>query len=281
MGYKDNVSTGPRTSLIVAELVGQYKIWDGIISQEAQNVGEVIQMGNLISIVKNSDEYEATEDRNLKTIERIDLFRSTTDNWLQLIGPNEIFALNRPGEVTRESTDRYLRRAWLTDDPAMYAAGVSRGRLLTHGGLTHGLWVKLGRPQTAIEAAEAINSYYAKTLYQGKSMNLGHVSNFSANPIWANPLTETYPSWITAEEQCPFAQLHGGANLASELGSSMLESGSYYLDSLEKVRFGRFGSSATIGGTEFSGVFLDLPATPAIKLHDNWALCIESSRSQR
>jgi len=159
----------------------------------------------------------------------------------------------------------------------MAVAGVDKGRLVSHGGLTHGLWREIGSPATAQEAADALEELYRNTIYQGDSYALGHAPNFSANPIFADPLLETYPSWITAEEPCPFGQIHGAANLNTTRGQLLRGETSSYFGWLDRVLYKPYGSIAEIKGTQFIGLYLGLPLEEVRWLPESWSLYMEQS----
>ena len=58
--------------------------------------------------------------------------------------------------------------------------------------------MNLGRPQSAREAAYALNAKYFGTLYQGQCLRLGDGVRFDADPIMAHSVAEVYSSWAAA-----------------------------------------------------------------------------------
>lgn len=243
-------------TLILPSLNGQYKIWKDKLVLEANKADEVYQLGNLVSV------NEELKDKEIKGPNRailgfIDLYKSTTQNWHQLIGPNEITALNFPSEWTNKYSIRFLKQWWFDQD-FFKVAYVSKNRLVTHGGLTYGEWVNIGRPDNAHIAAVLLNEKYSKTLYQGKCFKLGNGPNYAANPIWADPYIELYNSWLTTEESCPFNQLHGSGALNQKFAREMINSSLTPLHFLNSVSFRKWGSIAQIKDSFFTAVDLNL-----------------------
>lgn len=267
-------------TLFIAELLGNPELWKNVIAQEAQGADRIVQLGNLLShftVRKDGDE----TGPNLQLMRLVNAYRYTQDDWLQIAGPNEMLALNAPGVFTNGNTERLLRESWFrtedNPDPWMKIAAVDKGRLVSHGGLTHGLWREIGSPETAEEAADALEYRYRNTVYQGAATNLGGPPNFSANPIWADPLLETYPSWITAEEPCPFGQIHGAANLNTARGQILRGESSSYFKWFDRVLYKPYGSISEIRGTQFIGLYLGLPLEQVRWLPESWSLYLEES----
>lgn len=248
-----------KKTLIVPSLDGQYKLWKNDLVLEANEANEIYQLGNLISINDNFKDKEV-KGPNRAILGFIDLFKSTTTQWHQIIGTNEITALNFPDNWTNKYSLRFLKRWWF-DDGFFKVADVSKNRLVTHGGLTYGEWVNIGRPETAREAAGLLNEKYAKTLYQGECFKLGNGPNYAANPIWSDPYIELYNSWLTTTEVCPFNQLHGSAALNRPFAREMINSELTPLFFLSSLSFRKWGSIAQIKGAYFTAVDLDLEKT--------------------
>lgn len=270
---------GGMKTLFIGELLGNASLWKKVIAQEAQKADRIVQLGNLLSHYSFRS-YEDASKHNLNLMRLVNAYRYTQDDWLQIVGPNEMIALN-DAAAADTVVHRLLRESWFrtknNPNPLMSVAVVEKGRLITHGGLTHGLWVKIGSPQTAEEAAESLDEIYRNTVFQGECYNLGHKPNFSANPIWANPLYETYPSWITADELCPFGQIHAGSNLNSEEGRLLRGEDSSYFKWFERVLYKPYGSISQISGTQFIGLSLNLPLEEASSLPDGSALYMEDA----
>lgn len=251
-------------TMFIADLCGQYEVWRASLITDANRCHRIIQMGNLISIdPKHRDgpvfgvaPSQRQPNCNEETLKYIRLYRATQSHWLQLIGPAELIALNDPHRWTNHNSLAILATGWMSSTPSFVTAGVDKGRLITHGGLTHGLWVDLGRPSTASEAARLINQRYQGVLYPGPSMSLGGRPNFSADPILADPLCETYPSWITTTDTMPFSQVLVGS-LSSDDGRTELNRERTPLWYFDDVLLQRWGSIAWLGPHYFLGLHLN------------------------
>lgn len=266
-------------TLFIAELLGNHELWKNVVAQESQEADRIVQLGNLFANY-SVREYVEANSQNLKLMRLVNAYRYTQEDWVQIAGPNEMIALNDSGAADSDA-HRLLRESWFkTEDnpnPLMKTAAVDKGRLITHGGLTYGLWRDIGSPETAEEAANALNEVYRNTVFQGECFNLGHAPNFSSNPIWANPLYETYPSWLTSGEICPFGQIHAGSNLNSEQGRLLRGEDSSYFKWFDRVLYKPYGSIAQIKGTQFIGIQLNLPLQQVRLLPDGSTLYMEES----
>lgn len=264
-------------SLFLPPLEGQYLLWKHDFTQLCPRVDEVVHPGNLIGCTEKAKD-KGNLGPNLAVLNLVSLWRASYPAWTQLVGPNEIMALNFPGEWTNDESTRALRQAWLpggSENPWLTAAE-NKGRLVTHGGLTHGEWRSLGSPTTAQEAARLLNEKYAHTLYQGPSFSINGRPSYSANPIFADPLREVYPSWIGADEPCPFGQIHAGNGLNTKDGRQGLNAPLSPLNFLESVRYTPFGAVVSIQGTLFTSLTADLPQDTMVRrLPEPWQVYIE------
>lgn len=215
---------------------------------------EVYQFGNIIGL----SEYATDAYNTGPNMDMLSDFskRTRLDKWHQLIGPNEIAALNVPESWTNAKSRVFLRDFWMSDNAAKVAIAV-RGRLLSHGGLTYGEWTEIGRPDNADTAANLLNEKYQKTLYQGTAYALGGSPNFSANPIWAHPSRELYPSWISAPESLPFDQITGGGSLNNPEGRALAGNDTIYKFA-DKIRYQQYGSKIEIKGQRIISLELGL-----------------------
>jgi hypothetical protein len=252
-------------TLFLTGIQGQYKIWKTDFASACNRSDSVVQFGNLIGcndFVKDRDSFGANE----AVLKFVMLYRSTQEKWTQLVGANEIAALNLPKEWTNATSRKILRDAWLGENPTMTVAAVDKNRLLTHAGLTYGEWLSIGSPETAIETASRLNEKYMGTIYQGPCYRLGDAPNFAANPIWADTVMELYSSWITAPVPMPFDQMHGSGNLSNESSRSLLTDKTSLLSYVDEVRFQKFGSLVTVKGMQFTAIDLQLPdeITPSV-----------------
>ena len=246
------------TTLFIPSLDGQYKVWKNDLDAVVKKTDEIIQMGNLIGcndFVKDSSQSGANEAILKFTV----IQKARLENWTQLIGPNEIMALNFPDEWTNDTSNHILRTGWLSDNNVFKVATVSKNRLVTHAGLTYGQWLSIGSPQTAQEASDKLNKKYLHTAYQGPSFKLGDPPNYAANPIWADPVMELIPSWVTAPVACPFDQIHGSGSLNTAEGRKQCNNKITPVHYVDKMRFNTSGSIAVVKGAEILSVDYDLP----------------------
>lgn len=243
--------------LYLPGIEGQFKLWRNVFERETAASDEVYQFGNIIGLNDNakdtSDNRGFNQDLLVAVASRLALTR-----WTQLVGPNEIAALNMPEEWTNQKSRKILRDMWMGENPLKVAVAV-RDRLFSHGGLTYGEWVGLGRPQTANEAARLLNEKYQRTLYQGRCYLLGNPPNYSANPIWAHPSRELYPSWLTAPESLPFDQVTGGGSLNEAEGRLLTDGNESVYEWADSIRHRRYGSKIEINGQRIISVGLELP----------------------
>lgn len=264
-------------TLFLPPLQGQYILWKSEFTRLAAKVDEIVQLGNLIGCHERFKDKERVGP-NLAALNYTLLWRATYSNWVQLIGPNEILALNFPDEWTNNESNRILRRRWFDreQEGRFRVAAVNKSRLVTHGGLTYGEWVSLGRPQTAEEAAEALNEKYETTLYQGPSFKLTGKPNYAANPIFADPLRELYPSWTTAPEELPFSQMHGSGGLNTREGHEARSAAYSPLEFIDAMSSTNFGSIVTVGSQKLFSVYPDIPTTKLLKkMPEPWQVYIE------
>lgn len=265
-------------TLFLPSMEGQYKLWTQSYKNMAAKVDEIVQLGNLVGLTDRMRD-SATRGPNMALLNYTLLWRSTFPNWMQIVGPHEILALNYPDEWTNEEANRVLRRRWLDGYDAhksFQVAGVNKNRLITHGGLTFGEWREIGCPTDAHEAARLLNEKYHGTLFQGQCFSLHGKPNFSANPIFADPLRELYPSWITADVEMPFHQIHGSAGLNSLEGRQHLDSTYSLLSYADSIRYYNFGSYVVVGDKVFVNVHSDFQKDTIIsRLPEPWSPLIE------
>lgn len=245
-------------TIFLAGLFGQYKLWKREIAPACNEADEVVQLGNIIGC-NNVARDKPKMGPNEALLKYLILYRATQDNWTQIVGTNEMAALNFPDEWTNASSRQILRNAWFSKEPTMVTAAVNKGRLVTHGGLTYGEWLSIGSPDTAQEAADRLNEKYYGSIYQGACFKLGNPPNFAANPIWSDPVMEFYPSWITAPVSMPFDQIHGSNNINSNESRKLTSDKNSPLSFFDKLGFTNFGSRVMIKDRQVIGVNLDIP----------------------
>lgn len=266
-------------TLFIPSLEGQHVIWENVYSKYAFKTDRTVQLGNLVGCTDRAKD-KKDSGPNQTMLRLILLWRSTYEHWEQLVGPNEIMALNFPDEWTNDESNRILRARWFTDEHEgrFKVATVEKNRLVTHGGLTHGLWRRLGSPTDPYEAADAVNEEYEKSLYQGRCWRLNDVPNFSANPIFADPVREVYPSWVTADEEMPFSQVHAAPGLNTAAGRAALTETFNPLTCLDHIRYTDFGSVIEFGERWFFNVHPEFrPEILHRKLPSVWKPYVEKT----
>jgi hypothetical protein len=138
-------------------------------------------------------------------------------SYIQLIGNHEANWLQDYVAFVSNSDSPaidYLRE-WARDGTLYLAAYVESPRptLLTHAGLTSGLWNDLGRPTSTKEAARRINDgWYSPyhVLVTRSGMMLGDPPTTSAGVYWADAGHELALGWL--DIPTPFDQVHGHAS---------------------------------------------------------------------
>lgn len=144
------------------------------------------------------------------------------DRWVQLVGNHE--ALYLPGapqfgwpEHLSDAGVDLLNRWWSGGDMRVAAAVQTADHgelLLTHAGLTAGLWRTLGSPQDVRDAVDVLNDLpqTGPHLLWATGTMLGGDTNRNAGPCWAEASSEVYTSWLLEErdgDPVPFGQVHG------------------------------------------------------------------------
>lgn len=154
-----------------------------------------------------------------------------TGRWIQLLGSDEAEAAGLQPEDSaplpdprdpatpglRESDRKRLSSWW--DSGRLRAAAAIRvaghpSMLVTHAGLTHGLWYELRSPTTPEEAVRKLGDT-ART-DRARFFRSGHAHgaprSMAAGPVWAMASDELYPSLTMGVElgtPVPFGQIHG------------------------------------------------------------------------
>lgn len=169
----------------------------------------IIQVGDLIHKGPNTDELVALVDH---------LMAQSPDQWTQLVGNHEAMHLNMSVPFFNSNcspdTIQTLQRWW--EEGQIHLAtsftGESAKRLVlpetlvTHAGMTFGVWQRVGRPKSAAEVVQGIQKA-SVGVYGKPGYMLGDRARWNAGVFWAHSTNETYPSWL--EEDMPFNQVHG------------------------------------------------------------------------
>lgn len=271
-----NMSEKYRT-LFISGVHGQFRLWKRNIEPEINTSDKSIQLGNIIGCNGYAKD-KGDRGPNNAILKYNKMAAMKNIEWVQIIGSNEMAALNFPEEWLCLESRKFLRDLWFDSKSTAKVADVDKGRLVTHGGLTYGEWISIGSPKDAKEAAERLNDRYLKTLYQGDAYKLTGKPNFSANPIWADPLLETYGSWITAPVECPFNQIHGSSNLYLKENRSLTTDPNSLISYADKVSFNNYGSIVTIKDRKFTSVDLGLDGPILKTLDHHKVLYLETSQ---
>lgn len=244
-------------TLYIPSVKAQHKVWRNDILHAASKCHTVIQMGNLLSVSEHITDTKKRDAPNAAILALSDEMSQEALEYITLMGPHEMLALNNPDVWTNQESKTYLLDMW-SDPQCLQVATESHGRLVSHGGLTYGQWVSLDRPQTATDAAQRLNQKYRGVLYCGPSVKLGNRPNYAADPIWADHILELYPSWIGAPESCPFDQVHASGDLNTQEGRRLLKDDSSPIKYVDSVNLKRYGSQTVINEALFTGVDLQL-----------------------
>ena len=261
-------------TLYIPGICGQSTVWKRDIVGYCNTADTIISFGNLIGC----NDYVAdtiNDGHNHSVLNMTYLYQMYFDDFVQLIGPNEIAALCSPKTWTNTKSVRHLQSQWLETEGIFKVAEERHGRLVTHAGLTKGQWDSIDKPDTAREAADRLNEKFSGTLYQGPALRLGNGPVYDANPIWADPVEEVYPSWVMSTEPCPFDQVHASGSLNSEYGRASISSDVSPLRHVDKPSLRPFGSTVLIKNALFQSVHIGLDGEVLKRIPKTQSLLIE------
>jgi hypothetical protein len=229
---------------IFGDIGGQYKLF----AEQLRALGADPDKGTLpddLSVIQVGDLVHRGPD-SVGVLYLVDLFLTNGQGrWTQLVGNHERQYLPDQSSsfYVREDIPRFVIEdtieSWWDAGKLKLAAAVNTtgvqvrqkggihvtrgagGLLITHSGLTPGVWATLGSPSTANEAAEAINSRMGDQLDQ--VWNIGEMLTGSgpskvAGVTWASP-TEMYGAWAESGV-LPFSQAHGHATTYNRRASA-------------------------------------------------------------
>jgi hypothetical protein len=144
------------------------------------------------------------------------------EQWVQLVGNHEALYLpDGPGFAWHEHLSDAgvdLLNGWWGAGDMRVAAAVATAEhgdlLVTHAGLTSGLWRGVGAPRDVREAVRVLNALPQADPVQmwATGRMLGEKTNMAAGPCWAEASGEVYTSWLMDEidgDPVPFGQVHG------------------------------------------------------------------------
>ena len=173
----------------------------------------VVQVGDLVH----------RGPQSVKVLELVrQIMLQQADQWVQLVGNHEgiylPYAPDFPWSPRLTDGCADLLRYWWRTGQMRVAAGLSTPQgdlLITHAGLTTGLWSKIGRPTDVRQAVPLLNALpdeHSDWLWRTGLMFKGGDADWNAGPMWAEAGQEVYASWMHLETEnipVPFGQVHG------------------------------------------------------------------------
>jgi hypothetical protein len=171
----------------------------------------VVQVGDLV--------HKGPDSRGVLDIVGRFLVRDP-DAWVQLMGNHEarylggpIFRARSSATLDVELVERlqdWAERGWMRMAAAVERADIPEGVLITHAGLTRGLWELLGSPERAADAALLLNRGFhlnpEPILRPGRILD-GEASALPVGTVWAEAGVELAGGWM--DTRAPFGQVHG------------------------------------------------------------------------
>lgn len=247
---------------VVPGLYGQYKLLKNELLPFIKKTDDVIYMGNIVGTAERVRD-NSFKGPNHSTIELIE--RTVYGNpHTILMGANEMVALNDPTRFVSTKSLLTLQRWWLEKEHTAQIATVRDNILFTHAGLTHGEWLSIGKPMTAQETADRLNEKYEGTLYQGDCYNMSGKLNMGANPLFADPYRELYPSWIGREE-LPFTQAHATFDLNTYVATGLRNDPMHPISHLGDIQYTKYGSCVFMGDHAILGIDLQIDRDKILK----------------
>jgi hypothetical protein len=158
-------------------------------------------------------------DRGPESLRAIEIayaaWKENEGRYIQLIGNHEANWLEKTKAFVFTSDPAAVKmlKSWVREGGLYLAASITGGRptLVTHAGLTYGLWRTLGSPGDVEEATAAINcawtnEFHASVIRPGVMLG-GDGTNRPAGVYWAEAARELIPSWRGVA--LPFDMVHG------------------------------------------------------------------------
>lgn len=172
----------------------------------------VVQVGDLVHRGPDSTGV-------LDLVERV--MDANPNQWVQLIGNHEGHYLGgldfQPRQHQISLADQVRLRRWRREGRLHVAAAIEVDgvgeMLVTHAGLTAGMWRRTGSHASARETAQILNLMFVQghaSLHYPGAMVQDYPTTFSAGPVWAHPTKEVLASWLELGDM-PFHQVHGHA----------------------------------------------------------------------
>lgn len=208
---------GPRVALI-GDIGGHHDVFVAALTAAGVDVAARRVPGDLTVVQVGDLVHKGPADAACVQLAD-DLLRAAPGAYVQLWGNHDAAYVGgpdvsgRPGVTAIDDGSAATLRRWYAAGTARLAVAidtVERGPVLvTHGGLTAGLWRRLGRPATAVAAAEAVNGLLSdpQLAFRPGRLMTG-VVDLAAGVTCPRTGAELAASWL-AEGVLPFDQVHG------------------------------------------------------------------------
>lgn len=212
--------TGSDTSrvVILGDIGGQFEAFETTIRELGIDPGNpvlpdgmtLIQVGDILRV--GGAHPELDNDGCVALADS--LIRVNPGRYIQLIGNHEAAAIGGHGNrvwTVKPDLDLIVSDWWTQGHMQVAAVIRTGGRdvLITHAGLTVGMWHSLNRPD-ALGAAEVLNAYCSRhindLLTPGRLLT--GVPSLSADPLNALAADELLPGWLAVGSP-GFDQIHG------------------------------------------------------------------------
>ena len=208
---------------VIGDIGGQLDVFEktlnylgvvnGIIPADLQ----IIQVGDLIRnlpIFYNNNNYIIESVSNI--------LEKSGDQWVQLLGNHEAVYLGGISSKTwdtknsiNSSSLNTLLNWWNTKQITLSSTLFYNQQelLITHAGLSVGLWKELEKVNNASDMAYVLNNLSLPGSFLGRdSVFTNGVINISSDILWAQGPDEIYLPWMK-EQIIPFGQIHGHQSL--------------------------------------------------------------------
>lgn len=190
----------------------------GVVGDQVPAGLTIVQLGDLVG----------GQGHDTALLLRVDqLMTANPGSWVQLAGnwesrhlPGFVRFDPRKERVPLDASDVELVQSWWHDGHLCVAVAIdtaSGDMLVTHAGLTAGLWRMIGQPACAVEAAVLLNemAVHVPQLIGAPGEMMHTVTDkkpvtqrsLAAGPLWASA-SELWSSWA-AEAMMPFHQVVG------------------------------------------------------------------------
>jgi hypothetical protein len=213
------MAPAPRILALFGDIHGSYRRF----CDELTRIGVDVRTGKVpegLLIIQVGDLVHGGGEDQLACLRLADLLlRISPERYVQLLGNHDAHYLGGPDVSTRSPFRQLVDEGieilcrWQASGAARLAVAISTRELgdvlVTHGGLTAGLWRELGMPATATAAASALNELLtdpARAFRPGKLMT-GEL-NMAAGVTGPRTGAELAQSWLD-EGAAPFHQVHG------------------------------------------------------------------------